>query len=41
MSNVERRLKAIQDGNPPAADELLPLVCAEMCQLVRAKMDRG
>ena len=40
MSDVTRLLEAIQHGDPKAAEELLPLVYAELRQLARAKMAR-
>ena len=40
MSDVTRLLAAIQQGDPRAAEELLPLVYRELQQLARAKMAR-
>ncbi|MBL9117630.1 MAG: sigma-70 family RNA polymerase sigma factor [Verrucomicrobiaceae bacterium] len=38
MNDVTRLLDAIQHGEPKAADDLLPLVYAELRHLARAKM---
>src|SRR5881296_1659219 len=38
MSDVTRILDAIQQGDPKAADELLPLVYEELCRLAAHKM---
>jgi RNA polymerase sigma factor (TIGR02999 family) len=38
MSDVTRILKSIEDGDPQAADELLPLVYDELRKLAAAKM---
>ena len=38
MSDVTRILKSIEDGNPKAAEELLPLVYDELRKLAAAKM---
>ena len=38
MSDVTRLLEAIQQGDPKAAEELLPLVYEELRKLARAKM---
>ena len=40
MSDVARILNAIQQGNPKAADELLPLIYAELRRLAAQKMGR-
>src|SRR3954454_20008429 len=40
MSDVTRLLTAIQQGDAPAGEDLLPLVYAELRQLARAKMAR-
>ena len=40
MSDVTRLLAAIQQGDPRAGEELLPLVYRELQQLARAKMAR-
>src|SRR3981081_4499983 len=40
MSDVTRILDAIQQGDPKAADELLPLLYAELRRLAAAKMAR-
>jgi RNA polymerase sigma factor (TIGR02999 family) len=40
MSDVTRILDAIQQGNPKAAEELLPLVYEELRKLAAAKMAR-
>jgi RNA polymerase sigma factor (TIGR02999 family) len=40
MSDVTRILKAIDDGDPGAADELLPLVYRELRRLAAAKLAR-
>ena len=40
MKDVTRLLDAVQHGDARAADELLPLVYAELRQLARAKMAR-
>src|SRR6476620_4422493 len=40
MSDVTRILDAIQQGDPKAADELLPLIYAELRRLAAAKMAR-
>jgi RNA polymerase sigma factor (TIGR02999 family) len=40
MSNVTRILGALADGDPHAADELLPLVYAELRRLAAAQMAR-
>jgi len=41
MSDVTRILEAIQDGDPKAADALLPLVYQELRKLAAQKMARG
>ena len=38
MSDVTQILKTIEDGNPRAANELLPLVCTELKKLAAEKM---
>ena len=38
MSDVTRILKSIEDGDPQAAEELLPLVYDELRKLAAAKM---
>ena len=38
MSDVTRILKSIEDGDPKAAEELLPLVYDELRKLAAAKM---
>ena len=38
MSDVTRILEAAQQGDPTAADQLLPLVYAELRRLAAAKM---
>ncbi len=38
MSDVTRILSQINDGDPQAAEQLLPLVYNELCKLARAKM---
>jgi RNA polymerase sigma factor (TIGR02999 family) len=38
MSDVTRILKSIEDGDPSAAEELLPLVYDELRRLAKAKM---
>lgn len=38
MSDVTRILSQINDGDPQAAEQLLPLVYNELCILARAKM---
>jgi len=38
MSDVTRILSQIEDGNPAAADQLLPLVYAELRKLAAAKL---
>ena len=38
MSDVTRILKSIEDGDPKAAEELLPLVYEELRKLAVAKM---
>jgi RNA polymerase sigma factor (TIGR02999 family) len=38
MSDVTRILQSIEDGNPQAADDLLPLVYDELRKLAAAKM---
>ena len=40
MNDVTRLLSGIQHGEPTAADELLPLVYAELRRLAAAKMSR-
>ena len=40
MSDVTRLLDAIQEGDPCAADQLLPLVYAELRRLAHARMAR-
>jgi RNA polymerase sigma factor (TIGR02999 family) len=40
LSNVTRILEAIEQGDPKAADELLPLVYEELRKLAAAKMAR-
>jgi len=40
MSDVTRILQSIEDGNPKAAEELLPLVYDELRKLDVAKMAR-
>lgn len=40
MSNVTRILQAVEQGDPKAADELLPLVYDELRKLAAAKMAR-
>ena len=40
MSDVTRLLAAIQQGDPRAGEDLLPLVSRELQQLARAKMAR-
>ena len=40
MNDVTRLLSGIQEGEPTAADELLPLVYAELRRLAAAKMSR-
>jgi RNA polymerase sigma factor (TIGR02999 family) len=40
MSEVTRILKSIEEGNPQAADDLLPLVYDELRRLAAAKMAR-
>ena len=40
MSDVTRILDAIQQGDPEAADELLPHIYAELRRLAAAKMAR-
>ncbi len=37
-SDVSRVIEAIQQGDPKAADELLPLVYDELCELAASKM---
>ena len=38
MSNVTQLLEAIEQGNPQAAEQLLPLVYDELRKLARAKL---
>lgn len=38
VSDVTQLLEGIQEGDPKAADELLPLVYAELRQLAMCKM---
>jgi RNA polymerase sigma factor (TIGR02999 family) len=38
MSEVTRILKSIEDGDPTAAEDLLPLVYEELCNLAAAKI---
>ena len=38
MNNVTRILNSIQQGDPKAADELLPLVYEELRKLAAARM---
>ena len=40
MNDATRLLKAIADGNPQAADQLLPLVYTELRRLAAAKLVR-
>jgi len=40
MSDVTRILQSIEDGDPNAAEELLPLVYDELRKLAAAKMAR-
>ena len=40
MSEITRVLSALQQGDPRAADELLPLIYAELRRLAAAKMAR-
>ena len=40
MSEITRILSALQQGDPRAADELLPLIYAELRRLAAAKMAR-
>ena len=40
MSDLTRVLQSAVDGNPRAAEELLPLVYSELRQLAAAKMAR-
>jgi RNA polymerase sigma factor (TIGR02999 family) len=41
MSEVNRLLDQIQDGDPHAADQLLPLVYDELCVLAAQKLAQG
>src|SRR2546428_9438252 len=38
VSDVTRILDRVQQGDPKAAEELLPLVCEELCKLASARM---
>ena len=40
MSDITRILNSIEQGDPRAADELLPLIYAELRRLAAAKMAR-
>ena len=39
MSDVTRILSAIEQGDPHAAEQLLPLVYDELCELVPHRLD--
>ncbi|MGO9922009.1 MAG: ECF-type sigma factor, partial [Isosphaeraceae bacterium] len=38
MSDVTRILSAIEQGDPPAAEQLLPLVYDELCKLAAQRL---
>lgn len=40
MSDVTRILSAIEQGDPSAAEQLLPLICDELRKLAAAKMSQ-